>query len=239
MADVKLFRGGTPDVKFMYCEGDPVISGPPFGQIGFKHTPPYNAAVDGVYTHKDHTIGMPVIPFDFEWQRNNIKAANPQVGDFIQLILVPVNHYVDAVRFDVNAPDPGLAGATVAISAQKVEWDPATRAFVWAEITDVADAATAQSKDTPIALDVPSSTTIFLSETSTGYAVPLYVEPLIVVSGTAPNLNYVRHESGGIMLGLKILSLPAPSVTAHTSLEQAINDMYMSAKIHGFDCPAA
>jgi hypothetical protein len=269
MADVQLYRGGTPEVKFMFCEGDPVRSGPPFGQIGFKKTPPYNAAADGCYIQKDHTLGRPFIPSDDEAVWNKFKAADPQVGEFLQCIVVPVNHYVDAVRFDINSPDPGLAGATVIISAQKVEWDPTAQAFVWTEIPDVVDAAAAQGKDTPIPLDVPSSTAIFLGKvmvdtnvsvstsvtvdigngigtgsgagtgTNYGYAVPLYVEPLIVASGNQPNISYVRHESGAIVLGLKILSMPTPGAKAHTFLHQALNDFYMSAKVHGFDCPAS
>lgn len=242
--DVRLFKGGTPDISFMNCEGHPVTSRPPFGNINEVGTPPFDAHYDGAYNLGDFCAGFPFQPKIMQYQHDNITSAIPRgtetlaVDDFLQMIVVPCNHYVESLRFDVGQPDANLAGATVQLTAQSVVWDPTannnTGAYIWTEIPYVTDAATAQGKDDPIDVSMPMSVTIWLGKVTAGYIEYLYAEPIFTETGTGPSLVRTRHQEGGIILGVKILSLPTePGVT----FQGALNDWYLTCRMRCFESP--
>jgi hypothetical protein len=163
------------------------------------------------------------------------------------------------LRFDVNGTDKFAAGATVVLTAQRVSvstTDP-YHSYTFTEITDITDAQTAQGI-TPISLASPSSTIVWLSkidalsgtisgtatgtvvtgtvDSGTGYVKPLYVEPEF---WTDSNGVVHRFETGGLLLGIKIVSLPttvAPN-TAPIAIWDILNDFYLTTRVVGFDCP--
>ena len=243
MADIQLYKAGVFVPNYMWKKGDHPRTGPPFAPSAFgERIPPYNAQFDGNFNVKDYTAGFPLIPADNEAQRNALKTANPQVGDILQLILVPTNHYVDFLRFDVHLADianttstppyPGMTGAAVALTAQRVEYNPTTQEYEFTEIPDVTDALAAQGLPATIPLDMPSTVMVSLLRVEAGYVQPLYAPPILrTIAG--PPVTYFRDETGGIMLGLKITALPAD-----VHLELALNDYYLAARVRAFDCPA-
>ena len=243
MANIQLYKAGVITPNYMWHKGDYPRNGPPFAPGAWgERIPPFNAQFDGNFNLKDYAAGFPLAPADSEVQRNALRSANPQVGDILQLILVPTNHYVDFLRFDVHLADvanttttppyPGMTGATVSLTAQQVVYNPTTQEYDFAEITDVTDAVSAQSLPAAIPLDVPSSTMVSLLRVEAGYVQPLYVEPVLrTIAG--PPLTYFRDETGGIILGLKIAALPAD-----VKLDLALNDCYLTARVRAFDCPA-
>ena len=71
MANISLYRGGTPVVKFMWCDKDHPVYTPPFrqrheGTISnlfaderpLAETPPYDSHADGAYNLGNFVIGI-------------------------------------------------------------------------------------------------------------------------------------------------------------------------------------
>lgn len=239
MSDVFMYKGGTPEPKYMWCKGETTDYHEPYGHDNMEDTAPFDAHFDGAYGSGLCTFATGM-PFNFKkmpWQKNALKAANVQAGDFIRSIWIPCNHFVEYLRFDVARPDIRMAGATVRMSAQYGAFNSTTNQFEYTPMTDVADAATAQSLNTPIALDKQSSTMISLLKTDTGYVRPLYVEPAFLPTDPADLTNpyKVKRANPVIYVGLEVVSLPtAPGVT----LDMAMNDWYLSIRLAGFRSPS-
>jgi hypothetical protein len=236
MADVVLYKGGTPDIKYYWTKDTPVVYSPPFGHSSHirPHTPPFDAHYEAEMGGKaTFTAGYPFVPSRLSWQQVNVRAFKPVVGDMLQMIVVPVNHYIQSIRLDVNAEDPGMAGATVDIAGQWIAEDPGdpTR-FVVTPSTEIDAAAAAQSGQ-GISLAVQSSTVIWLAKIDSGYVAPLYVPPQFITP-PSPNNVLTRYQGGGLILGLKISALP----TGGETLDHLGGALYLTTRIDGFECPA-
>jgi hypothetical protein len=255
MADVPLLKGGTPVIRYLWHEDTPVVSRPPFGLRAFPglHAPPFDAHYDGAMSGiATFAAGYPFAPRDLEWQGVNVRAGRPDVGDMLQMIAVPCNHYIQSVRLDVLEADPRMNGATVDIAGQWIREDPAEPArFIATDSLEIDDARTAQGI-TPVSLSAPSSTVVWLTRTggaaagtisgtadaggtvtgsasvdTSSYAVPLYVPPVFI--------GGERHQGGALVLGLRIKSLPTLPDTGFDSLQGAL---YLTTRIDGYECPA-
>jgi hypothetical protein len=183
--------------------------------------------------------------------------AQPGVGDIIEMIVVPTNHYIEYLRFDVCMADANMLGATVAMTGVRYRVDNTKdpyRDFTVTEDPDFAAAATAQGiADIP--LDVPSSTFLSLLTVGSmdinatapsgggavtvtsagGYAVPKYVEPEFLVPnipGAGPAKE--RFQTGALVLGIKIKTNPTD---AKKKIWDAGHSFYLTTRISGFDSP--
>jgi hypothetical protein len=253
--DVSLFQGGTADHgTFVHCLGQPQYFGPPFGMPRHKNNPLGNSHYDAASPRADFTASEALYPAVFEKQRNafhdSLVGGAADVGRTIQLVIVPVNHYLMGVRFDVAEPDPNMAGATVAITGQLVTeslTEPYDE-FDIAEDPEFAAAATAQGlADIPIA--VPSSNTLWLAKVGgsavsgsanlttgdvTGTAGGSYLTPYYVAPQVRVDSDGHTHllERGALLLGLKIKSLPTD---AKYKIWDMANPMFLSAIITAFN----
>lgn len=232
MADVSFIRGGTPVVRYMWCEGDYPQFLPPHSEHNILKSPPYDAHSDGAYNLGYFTLGMPFRPngVGMFWQRDMLRDKNPQVDDIIDLIAVPEDHFVTGINFKIVEPDPQLAGCTVALTARAVSYDEDSGSFTFTEISDVEDAVTAQAITAPIPVDKPYNAFVSLSKVVGGYAVPLYAKPTLPPADDSGSLVPGRT----IYLGLKIVSLPSNS---NVKIWMAQNGWYLSAKTQAFECP--
>lgn len=236
MADVVLYKGGTPEVKYMWCENDYAQFNPPFGRPNLKESPPYDSHMDGAYGSglAYFTMGMPVRPNNgltggMLWQKKALADKDPQVDDFIDLLVIPQNHYVTSLNFKIMESDAHMAGASVTLSARELKSD-GKGGFTLTEISDVEDALTAQSVTTPIPIDKPCNVYVSLVKTDTGYAVPLYANPTIPAADDSSVPTYGRD----IIIGVKVVALPTDS---RFKLHNMLNGWYLSAKVAGFECP--
>ena len=113
--NASLFKGGTPRIRYMWCEDDRAEFMPPFSAPNMDRTPPYDAHVDGAYGSGRNyfTLGMPFRPnlVGMEWQRKAIRNAHLQVDDIIRLIVVPEDHFVTALNFKIVETDARIAGS--------------------------------------------------------------------------------------------------------------------------------
>jgi hypothetical protein len=250
--DAQIFKGGTPPINYGQGAGFPTLYHPPFGRRPFDTSPPFNAHYDGAAPSVSFAAGAPLKPSELGWQKDNLAYADLMVGDTIQMVLVPTNHWIDSVRFDVNNHDPRMAGATVEITGQRIRVDPSdpNKFLAAAVVADFAAAIAAQGVS-PIPLDMPSSTVLWLSKIlaggatgdapagggpitnggASGYVTPLYVEPEFV-----PDASGIprRYETGGLLIGVKILTLP----TTGARVADTGNDFYLTTRVTGYDCPS-
>lgn len=237
MADVSLFKGGTPVVNYMWCEKDYAQFVPPFGRPNLQESPPYDSHMDGAYGSglAYFTMGMPVRPNRGQigggmlWQKKALADKNPDVDDFIDLIVVPQNHYVTGINFKIMASDAHMAGAAVALTARKLTYS-ADGTYELEEISDITDALAAQSQPSSIPVDVPCNVFVSTVSTDTGYAVPLYANPTVppTTEGGEPTFG------SDLILGVKVVSLPTDS---NYKLHHMLNGWYLSVKVAGFECP--
>ncbi|MDR1872020.1 MAG: hypothetical protein LBS60_08935 [Deltaproteobacteria bacterium] len=257
--DAQIFKAGTPVIRYGQGAGDPSLYKPPFGRYGYGETsPPFNAHFNGAAGSVNYPAGCPLKPRELQWQRDNLKFANLAVDDIIQMIVVPCNHWIEMVRFDVNNADPTMAGVTVAMTGQLVQVDPTdpyNKFLPPVELPIFADAATAQGI-TPIPLHVPSSTVLWLSQiasatvtgdipagtdagggtltngAASGFIQPLYVAPEFHDDNSVPPIPR-RHETGALILGIKIVALPTG-----IKIEDALYDFYLTSRVTGLACPS-
>jgi hypothetical protein len=258
MGDAQVYKAGSPVIKYGRGADDPTLYTPPYGRHKISDTsPPFNAHVNGSSGQFTYSLGCPLKPHELEWQRTNLRTANLGVGDTIQMLVIPVNHWIEMMRFDVNNPDPGLAGATVTLTGQRVRVDPGDpyRSYLVTPEPVITAALAAQSAG-PIPLDVPSSVILWLNRlvnaavtgtippgtdsgggALTGGAADGFVQPLYVEPEFYPNAagTIQRFETGGLILGIQISTMPTdPNVR----IEHALYDFYMTARVSTVSSPS-
>jgi hypothetical protein len=259
MADAQIYKAGSPVISYGQGLGHPTHYTPPYGippRRGMS-IPPFNAHFSGSAGSEDYPAGCALRPGFLDWQRYNLLANEPEVGDIIQMIVVPTNYYIHCVRFDVNSIDTRLAGMTGIVTGQRVSVDPSNPSrYTVTEIPDITDAATAQGI-TSIDLDTPSSTMVWLDKVTnvsgtisgnapngggaitggvidagaSGYVIPLYVEPEFVPDA---NGDLVRYETGALILGLKLLTPASPAFP----IWDTTSDFYLTTRVTSHACPA-
>lgn len=234
MASVKLSYGGTSIIDHHQCAGSPQLTEAPYGHRALTPDSPHlDAHADEILSHPNYNLSYPLRPSKLEVQRNNIRVGNPKAGDNVYLVYVPVNHFLETIRLDVSLADPVMVGATLEPVGALERWSPANNRFEVSELTDIKDAATAQGV-TPIPMDVPSSTVFFLNKVVGGYAVPLYVAPILNKStGVAGDTIFNWHQSGALHLGFKIVTMPTD---ASITLDMMRGAIHFMAVVRKFDC---
>jgi hypothetical protein len=199
-------------------EGDPSLNAPPFAPAPLEFeeddaAPPFDAQVVGAVSGlMAYPLWYPVNPTILTWQRNNLRHFKPGVGDIVELLIIPTNHWISFVRFDVTKADSRLAVMTSSITGMRYRVDNSAgkdpyKDFVAAEETEFATAAAAQGLS-PIPLDAPGSQFLSLLKagnvditadtpvgggpisvtSASGYVTPYYVEPEFVVPNGKPDL---------------------------------------------------
>jgi hypothetical protein len=179
--------------------------------------------------------GTPFLPHLLDWQTNNISQVDLAVDDIIEMLIVPTNHFFNGLRLDVTAHDDRMAGATVELEGTLYTPDitDPDNTVTESDVTEITTAATAQSVG-PIALDVPSTNIVWLNKAVNGYNTPMYVAPVL---RTVNGKDYF-YETGAMVLGLRILSLPTGNTNEPIIKISTIrNAIFMSLILHGFECP--
>lgn len=249
MANISLYRGGTPEVKYIWSAADHPEYRPPFSQrhLGaqsdlfadehpLEETPPYDSHADGAYNMGNFVIGLPVAPRTRGQvaQRKALQAQSLEVGDILQCIWLPEDHIATYLNLKSITNDANMAGATVALVVQNATPDK-NGEFHYVEDTDFADAVTTQVGSNSFAIDKPFNAFVSLFKANGDYAVPMYSKPALPVAHDAPDSTLPTYPTYKIF-GLKILSLPTKSEVAFADMLSAI---YMSLRMEAFECPSA
>ena len=249
MANISLYRGGTPEVKYIWSAADHPEYRPPFSQrhLGaqsdlfaderpLEATPPSASPAAGAYNMGNFVIGLPVAPRTRgqATQRKALQAQPLEVGDILQCIWLPEDHIATYLNLKSITNDANMAGATVALVVQNATPDK-NGEFHYVEDTDFADAVTTQVGSNSFAVDKPFNAFVSLFKTNGDYAVPMYSKPALPVAHDAPDSTLPTYPTYKIF-GLKILSLPTKSEVSFADMLSAI---YMSLRMEAFECPSA
>lgn len=246
MANISLYRGGTPVVNFMWSKSDFPQYTPPFRQTHLgttselfaderplAETPPYDSHADGAYNLGNFVIGLPFAPRVRGQiaQRKALQAQDLAVGDVLQMIWLPEDHVATYLNLKSITVDSNMAGATVALCVQDAVPD-ADGNFTYTENTDFDTAVTTQVGSNSFSVDAPFNAFVSLFTVSNGYAVPMYTTPYLPAADSSSSATYPTYK----VFGLKILSLPTDTNVTFADMLSAI---YMSVRMEAFECPSA
>lgn len=138
MANVNIFRGGTPDFKGYFCEGQYAEFNPPFDAPNLAGTPPWDSHADAAYGQGYLNLHFPLVPnladtYAHSWMQNALKGLSA-VGDVIFTNWVPMWSFLDSYCIVVKTTDKNLDGVYVTPVAYRVAWDFTTQKWTWTPV---------------------------------------------------------------------------------------------------------
>lgn len=139
MAITNLFRGGMPDFKGWFCDGQFAEFTPPFDAPHAKFTPPFDSHADAAHGQGYLNLHFPLVPnlndtVGHRWMQYGLKGLKA-VGDVILTNWVPLRSYVDSVYYEANMFDANLDGVYVKPVAYRVAWDFTNEEWTYTKIT--------------------------------------------------------------------------------------------------------
>ena len=139
MAITNLFRGGMPDFKGWFCDGQFAEFTPPFDAPHAKFTPPFDSHADAAHGQGYLNLHFPLVPnlndtVGHRWMQYGLKGVKAE-GDVILTNWVPLRSYVDSVYYEANIFDKNLTGVYAKPVAYRVAWDFAAEEWTYTEIT--------------------------------------------------------------------------------------------------------
>ena len=139
MAITNLFRGGMPDFKGWFCDGQFAEFTPPFDAPHAKFTPPFDSHADAAHGQGYLNLHFPLVPnlndtVGHRWMQYALKSVKA-VGDTILTNWVPLRSYVDSVYYEANLFDKNLDGVYVKPVAYRVAWDFVNEEWTYTKIT--------------------------------------------------------------------------------------------------------
>lgn len=139
MAITNLFRGGMPDFKGWFCDGQFAEFTPPFDAPHAKFTPPFDSHADAAHGQGYLNLHFPLVPnlndtVGHRWMQYGLKNLKA-VDDVILTNWVPLRSYVDSVYYEANLFDSNLTGVYVKPVAYRVAWDFSNEEWTYTKIT--------------------------------------------------------------------------------------------------------
>ena len=138
MAITNLFRGGMPDFKGWFCDGQFAEFTPPFDAPHAKFTPPFDSHADAAHGQGYLNLHFPLVPnlndtVGHRWMQYGLKGVKAS-GDVILTNWVPLRSYVDSVYYEANLFDANLTGVYAKPVAYRVAWDFTHEEWTYTEI---------------------------------------------------------------------------------------------------------
>lgn len=138
MAITNLFRGGMPDFKGWFCDGQFAEFTPPFDAPHAKFTPPFDSHADAAHGQGYLNLHFPLVPnlndtVGHRWMQYGLKGLKA-VNDVILTNWVPLRSYVDSVYYEANMFDANLDGVYVKPVAYRVAWDFTNEEWTYTKI---------------------------------------------------------------------------------------------------------
>lgn len=228
MSNITFIRGGTPVRRPLWCEDDRALYETPISYANNPDTPPYDSHADGAYNLGSFVLGMPINPTGagMTWQAKALK--NAAVGDIIQCLYVPYDHFATAINIKSVMNDPNMAGATLQVVLQKCTID-ADGTEKDEEVT--ADPSLADAFKAGSVTGEATGNSFQIAYPFNGYApLSLYSVPPLPAKDTssAPTPGYFWK------IGLKYTAKPTKSDVDLSMMQKGI---YLSVRMEAFECP--
>lgn len=239
MANVNLFRGGTPDYKGWMCEGQSAEYQPPFDAPHVPYTPPFDSHADGAYGQGYLNLQFPLVPnlndtYGHRWMQNLLKGVK-NVNDIIFTNWVPTRAYVESLYVEVTHTDAILDGVYVTPVAYRVDWDFTTEEYLYKEITAFTDELTAAGMtQLPLGTAQDGDRRYLMARLSTdGSKLPCTFGHNIVKrdKNGKPTDGYDEYF-GTVLLGLQVVQGDAEKIASIWKSNIAV---WMSAKLMAFE----
>lgn len=133
MADVNLYRGGTPDLKGWFRRGDWPEFMPPFTGPMMPATPPYNSHADAAHGQGYLNLHFPLVPHIMDtaahgWMGLALRKL-ATAGDIIYTNWIPLRSYVTTFHWEVTKFDESLTGVYLKPVAKRVKFNFSTKEF--------------------------------------------------------------------------------------------------------------
>lgn len=143
MALINMARGGQPDFKPLFCNGQWSEYGPPYDAQHLPDTPPYDSHADAAHGQGYLNLHFPLVPHLAEtrahaWMQHALKGVT-KVGDVFFTNWVPLRSYIDSVFVEVSRTDKMLDGVYIKPVAYRMKWNFQTEDWEASEITEFAD----------------------------------------------------------------------------------------------------
>lgn len=140
---ILLARGGTPDFKGWFCEGQYPEFTPPFDAPHMPATPPFDSHADAAYGQGYLNLHFPLVPNLNDtrahvWMQHALKKVK-NVNDIILLNWVPLRSYLDSYYIEVSRTDANLDGVYIKPVALRAVYNFTTEEWDYVPVTDFDD----------------------------------------------------------------------------------------------------
>lgn len=241
MANVLIYRGGSPDFKGVMCDNQFAEYRAPYSAPHLAATPPFDSHADAAYGQGYLNLNFPLVPnlndtSAHRWMQPALKGIK-DVDDIIFTNWVPTFSYMDALHIVVTATDPTLDGVYFKPVAYRHAWNFTTEEWTLTPIVafddEVAAAGVTQFPlGTPQAGDdlyglIRLSTDPTVLPSTFGHNLKA---PMVNGSAPAPLDAYF----GNVLIGLQIVAGDPDNISKIWKSNIAV---YVSGKLLSFECP--
>ena len=251
MANIVLYRGGTPVFRPAFCCGDYAQFMPPFDTPHFPGTPPYDSHADGAREQGFLNLSFPFGPNLLDttahrWMIPPLEKLSA-VGDIIQWAWVPLRGYIDSLHMELTRYDTNLDGVYVQPVAQRAKWNFTTNEWEYTESTAFANDIAQYANTTKLCLGTPAEASgsgddatpadspyLFARFPQTGTDLPsTFGHNLVKRDASGKPTGGLDDYFGAIVLGLKITAGAPAKIKA---IAQGKFELWMCAKFLAFEC---
>lgn len=147
MANILMFRGGTPDFKGWFCAGQWPEFRLPVDVPHMPATPPFDSHADAAYGQGYLNLHFPLVPNLDDtrahiWMQHALKGLKA-VNDVALLNWIPLRSYVDSVFIEVTKVDSILDGVYFKPVAYRAAYNFTTEEVDYTPIADFDNEMTA------------------------------------------------------------------------------------------------
>lgn len=237
MANVNIFRGGTPDFKGYFCDGQYAEFNPPVDAPNMPGTPPWDSHADAAYGQGYLNLHFPLVPNLADtrahaWMQTALQKLNA-VGDTIFTNWVPLWSFLDSYCLVVKTTDKILDGVYIKPVASRVAWNFTTQQWSWTPVTAFSDVFDG-SNLTQFPLGSPQSGDHLYGVLRFGDAAisATFGHPLVTRDSTGKATGPLDAYFGAVVLGLQVVAGTSAKIA---NIWRSNIAVYTSAKLIAFE----
>lgn len=124
---INLARGGMPDFKGWFCDGQSAEFNPPYDAPHAPFTPPFDSHADAAMGQGYLNLQFPLVPnlndtVGHRWMQNLLRDVK-SVGDVFLTNWIPQRSYLDSIYYEVTMTDKNLVGVYLKPVAKRCVWN--------------------------------------------------------------------------------------------------------------------
>lgn len=237
MANVNLARGGTPDFKGYFCEGQFSEFNPPYDAPNMPGTPLWDSHADAAYGQGYLNLHFPLVPNLADtrahaWMQSALKKITA-LNDVIFTNWVPMWSFLDAYCITVKTTDKNLDGVYVTPVAYRVAWNFTTEEWTWTPVTAFADAMTAAGLTQFPLGTAQGGDKVYGIMRFGDTAIPsTFGHPLVTRDASGKATGPLDANFGAVVIGLQVTTGDAAKIT---NIWRSNIAVYTSAKLLAFE----